>query len=187
MKKIIQTLLICSVIFGAQSTAYLSTKLPKLEQKPKIVSVKEELPDVDKIYNMIFDLRPDIEDKLAKRISSAIVKNANKYDLEPELITAIIYKESTFDPKAESSVKAKGLMQVYPKFHKEKLKARKITRDDLYNIKHNIDVGCEILREYIDEEGNIWGALRNYSGNKRKKSVYVKEVMNMYIAYSKEG
>lgn len=144
----------------------------------------EKLEKIEKIESMVFDLKPAIDPKLATKISTHVVEKSKKYSLEPELITAVIFKESSFNPQAKSSV-AKGLMQVYPKFHKEKLEARNITKKDLLKVGHNIDVGCEILREYIDiENGNIKKALRRYSGNINRKTTYMDKVLNIYKTYS---
>ena len=39
---------------------------------------------------------------------------ARKYGLDPALVKAIVYEESFFNPRAQSSQKAVGLMQVTP-------------------------------------------------------------------------
>ena len=165
----------------------LNKNVDVLAEKALNDELNKVIEDTEKIYKMIFELKPTIEEKLAEKLSSSIVEKSLKYELEPELVTAIILKESSFNPKAKSKVGCKGLMQVYPKFHKEKLKVRNIIPKDLYNIDHNIDVGCEILREYIDEHGDLKSALTKYSGYKTKKNKYVKEVLGIYKEYSNEG
>ncbi|HSE98186.1 MAG TPA: lytic transglycosylase domain-containing protein, partial [Blastocatellia bacterium] len=48
------------------------------------------------------------------RYDSMIVEVAGKYSLDPSLVKAIVYEESFFDPRAQSSQRAVGLMQVTP-------------------------------------------------------------------------
>ena len=48
------------------------------------------------------------------RYDKLIVQIAAQYDLDPELVKAIIYEESFFNPRAHSSQNAVGLMQVTP-------------------------------------------------------------------------
>jgi len=82
--------------------------------------------------------------------------------LEPELILAVIQKESSLRPKAKSSYGAVGLMQVVPRFHREKFHKT----ESLYDPQVNIRVGAQILSEYWHRSGRNWHvALKKYSGN----------------------
>jgi soluble lytic murein transglycosylase len=59
------------------------------------------------------------------RYDTMIVEVANKYSLDPSLVKAIIYEESFFDPRAQSSQNAMGLMQVTPVVVQEWMIARR--------------------------------------------------------------
>ena len=83
--------------------------------------------------------------------------------LDPLLILAVISIESRFNPIAESDMGAKGLMQVIPKFHTEKL-ALHGGQDAVLNPKTNILVGAQILKEYIRLAGGLEAGLQMYSG-----------------------
>src|SRR5215510_8914050 len=83
--------------------------------------------------------------------------------LDPLLILAVISVESRFNPIAESDMGAKGLMQVIPKFHTEKLAVHG-GQDAVLDPKTNILVGAQILKEYIRLSGGIEAGLQMYNG-----------------------
>lgn len=83
--------------------------------------------------------------------------------LDPLLILAVISVESRFNPIAESDMGAKGLMQVIPKFHTEKLAVHG-GQDAVLDPKTNILVGAQILKEYIRLAGGVEAGLQMYNG-----------------------
>lgn len=87
---------------------------------------------------------------------------AQKVNLPPELVLAVIHTESTFDPKAISSAGALGLMQIMP-FWKFIIGNK---QDDLMNLHTNIRYGVTILNHYLEKEsGNLTRALARYNGS----------------------
>ena len=48
------------------------------------------------------------------RYKAQIIENANRFELAPWHVAAVVRCESSFDPKATSSVGARGLMQIMP-------------------------------------------------------------------------
>jgi soluble lytic murein transglycosylase-like protein len=83
--------------------------------------------------------------------------------LDPLLILAVISVESRFNPIAESDMGAKGLMQVIPKFHPEKL-AEHGGEDAVLDPRTNMLVGAQILKEYIRRAGSLEAGLQMYNG-----------------------
>lgn len=83
--------------------------------------------------------------------------------VDPLLILAVISIESRFNPVAESTMGAKGLMQIIPKFHKEKLIGHG-GDEALLDPEINILVGAQVLREYMRRFGGIETALQAYAG-----------------------
>ncbi len=83
--------------------------------------------------------------------------------VDPLLILAVMAVESRYNPVAESNMGAKGLMQVIPKFHAEKL-VEHGGESALLDPDVNIQVGAQILREYLRRVGEIETALQMYAG-----------------------
>ena len=83
--------------------------------------------------------------------------------LDPLLILAVIAIESRFNPIAESDYGARGLMQVVPRFHLEKL-AGHGGEATLLEPHTNILVGTRILDEYIARTGSLEAGLQLYAG-----------------------
>ena len=71
--------------------------------------------------------------------------------------------ESRYNPVAESVMGAKGLMQVIPKYHQEKLFDHG-GEHALLEPEVNIQVGAQILREYQRRFGDTETALQMYAG-----------------------
>lgn len=98
--------------------------------------------------------------------------------LDPLLIIAVISIESRFNPIAESVKGAKGLMQIIPKYHTDKLQVFGGV-DSVFDPETNIQVGAQILKEYIRTTGNVGIALQMYAGAlSDNEDQYTNKVMN---------
>jgi soluble lytic murein transglycosylase-like protein len=87
---------------------------------------------------------------------------AQRADLDPELVLAVIDVESRYDRFAISSAGAQGLMQIMPFW----LNEIGHPEDNLFVISTNIRLGCTILKYYLDmERGNLARALARYNGS----------------------
>jgi soluble lytic murein transglycosylase-like protein len=85
------------------------------------------------------------------------------WKVDPLLILAVMAVESRYNPVAESNMGARGLMQVMPKFHAEKLTEHG-GESALLDPHVNIQVGAQILREYLRRFGETETALQMYAG-----------------------
>jgi soluble lytic murein transglycosylase-like protein len=94
---------------------------------------------------------------------AAAYEAGTAWKVDPLLILAVMAVESRYNPVAESHFGAKGLMQVIPKFHPEKL-AGHGGEGALLDPQVNIQVGAQILREYMRRFGETETALQMYAG-----------------------
>ena len=80
------------------------------------------------------------------KYENLIIKEANRNNVEPELLAALIYVESSFRPRVVSSANACGLTQVIPKWTGGPETGRKkYTCSQLKNPRTSIKVGAQIL------------------------------------------
>lgn len=83
--------------------------------------------------------------------------------LDPTLILAIMAIESSFNPFAQSSVGAQGLMQVMTRVHDDKYEAFGGTHA-AFDPVTNLRVGVQVLKECIQRAGSVEAGLRYYVG-----------------------
>lgn len=123
-------------------------------------------------------------------IDRSIQYAAQRYDMDPDLIKAVIKVESDFDPKAVSRAGALGLMQLMP------TTASTLNVQDPFNPDENIAGGVRHLRYLLYEfRGNLTLALAAYhAGETRVKRygavppieqtrLYIKKVLSAYASY----
>jgi soluble lytic murein transglycosylase-like protein len=94
---------------------------------------------------------------------AAAYRAGSDWKVDPLLILAVMAVESRYNPVAESNMGARGLMQVIPKFHLEKLMEHG-GEAALLDPQVNIQVGAQILREYMRRFGETETALQMYAG-----------------------
>ena len=119
------------------------------------------------------------EQDIKEAVAQAFI-TGKKYDIDPLLILSIIAIESSFNPNAKSAAGAKGLMQVHVRVHTSKYK-RFGGLKAANNIEAGIEVGTEILREYINKTGSLANGLKFYVGaaNHRTDKGYGNKVLVM--------
>lgn len=116
------------------------------------------------------------EEAIAGYVATAYRAGAEQR-VDPLLILAVVAVESRYNPVAESDMGAKGLMQVIPRFHHEKLEAHG-GADALLDPHVNIQVGARILREYMRRFGELQIALQMYAGSMDEpNAVYAGKVL----------
>jgi soluble lytic murein transglycosylase-like protein len=115
------------------------------------------------------------EEAITGIVSSAYRAGA-EHRVDPLLILAVVAIESRFNPLAESVFGAKGLMQVMPKYHQDKLTEHG-GDTALLEPEVNIQVGTQILREYLRRSGETESALQMYLGIDNPDTLYTGKVL----------
>lgn len=96
--------------------------------------------------------------------------------IDPLLIVAIIGIESGFNPFAESSMGARGLMQIIPRFHRDKVPPG-AGDGSLLDPLVNIRVGVQVLEEAIRRSGSLVSGLQQYAGSSEPQGLYANKVL----------
>ena len=106
---------------------------------------------------------PDgLTQKQKRPFQGIIVHVAKRYDVDPALVRAIIFAESSFNPKAKSNKGARGLMQLMPST------AKALGVEDIYDPVQNIDGGVRYFKSLLDRfDGNVQFALAAYNAGSR--------------------
>jgi soluble lytic murein transglycosylase-like protein len=98
-----------------------------------------------------------------EQLVGAAHEAGNRLGMDPLLILAVMAVESRFNPIAESVMGAKGLMQVIPKFHQDKLEEHG-GEDSVFDPMTNILVGTRILKDAMRRGGGLMPGLQLYAG-----------------------
>jgi soluble lytic murein transglycosylase-like protein len=104
-----------------------------------------------------------IADDAAAGFVATAYKAGDQHRVDPLLILAVMAIESRYNPVAESVMGARGLMQIIPRYHPEKLEPHG-GEQVLLEPEVNIYVGAQILREYTRRFGDLETALQMYAG-----------------------
>src|SRR5438445_3149140 len=107
-----------------------------------------------------YRIAPDVTEQFV----GAAYDAGRQVGLDPLLILAVMAVESRFNPVAESLVGAKGLMQVIPRHHLDKLLEHG-GEEAVLDPMINIPVGARILKEYIRRTGSVEAGLQFYNGS----------------------
>ena len=115
--------------------------------------------------------RYDLSDErkqFACSISNEIESAANRWGLEPELLTALIIVESRFNPRAVSRANACGLTQVIPKWTGGRASRRiRYTCNQLKDPETSLEAGASILSWWINFRGSTTRGLCGYNAGYR--------------------
>jgi soluble lytic murein transglycosylase-like protein len=146
-------------------------------------------------YVLIFKERPPVIFNLKNdngKYDALIDKAATKYNVDRDLIKAVIKAESNFNHRAVSRAGARGLMQLMP------ATAQSLQVEDSFHPENNIEGGVRYLRYLLDLfKGNLPFALAAYNAGEntvmrynnippyRETQNYVQKVLQFFNNYSR--
>jgi soluble lytic murein transglycosylase-like protein len=183
-------LLVVAIGFGI-ATPHLSNS--SVTQRFEPVELEAALDDFSEQ-----DCQEDLEEtfqsisgKKAERLfHPIIIQAANRYDVDPLLVKAIIMAESSYNTNAVSKVGARGLMQLMPGT------ARELGVVDSFNPEQNINGGVKYFKKLLNRfDGDIELALAAYNAGSRyvrqyqgvppfkATQYYIKKVCTYYDTY----
>ncbi len=121
---------------------------------------------------------------------SIIYQAAERHQVDPALVKAIIMAESSYNPRAISKKGASGLMQLMPGT------AASLGVEDIFNPEDNIDAGVGYFRKLLNQfDGDVQLALAAYNAGSRNVRMYqgvppfkatkyyIKKVFKYYRSY----
>lgn len=115
---------------------------------------------------------------LSEEIQEACIKHGEEYNICPELLMAIIEKESRGNPDVENG-SCKGLMQINISFQKDRMKILGVK--DIFSIDGNIHVGTDYIAELISENDDLYYVLMCYNmGSAKAKKLYEQDSFSSY-------
>ena len=193
--------------FAANSLFKLSRVLPD-----RVVTQRVALYDEKWIPAPVESIAPQVKTDLfhteMARINTAIRREflqnalpfgdlihekAEKYDVDPALVAAVVETESRFQRTARSPVGARGLMQLMPRT------GRWLGATNLYDPEQNVDAGVKYLK-YLQGrfDGNLKNTIAAYNAGEgnvqryggvppfKETRSYVKKVMTRYQQRKKQ-
>jgi len=174
-------LLVCSVVSAEESVKNISSERsatkqerPDSEFRKKLIATiakaEDSFEDRFDAEVWLFEqatrlakVAPHIPEDERFAILRMVHQQANKFELDPMLVLALINVESDFDHYAISSAGARGLMQVMP-FWIDEIGS---PEDNLHEIDTNLRYGCAILSLYLQKEKkDTTLALARYNGSR---------------------
>lgn len=156
---------------------------PQTLPKPVVEPIPIELPEAPRqarfrgIQRSSLDEARDYlsEKKIAVPGQFRVVfrTTAEEYGLSEELLEAIAFRKSTFNPSAVNG-NCMGLMQVNPMWHQDRIGGR-----DVMNPEVNVEVSADYLSELL-EDHNLAKALMIYNGDEGEGvSKYAQEIIQI--------
>ena len=179
--KPVTLLMIMSLLFGLMMACSKAETKPIEEPAEPVAFVLDELPE------------PETWDvPLEKDLQLFIASLCEEVSIEPELVLAMIEKESQWNPEAVGdNGRSSGLMQVQERWHKDRM--NKLGCDDLLDPYQNVLVAVDILAEKLAKYDTTGEALTAYNAGDAgaynlyfSKGIYANDYAKKVLARAEE-
>ena len=187
-------LCIIAVVVGGFAVNYVAKQenIRLADQKTALAKIKAPPSSTENLSKTQSEYRPIsvFGKKGERKLHPIILQTANRYQVDPALVNAIIMAESEYNPRAVSSRGARGLMQLMP------ATAEELGVKDSFNPKQNIDGGIRYFKQLVNQfDGDVILALAAYNAGSRKvrhyrgvppfkaTKRYIKKVFKYYQIY----
>ena len=173
-------ILVCACV------AFCSVDAMAADDKPQVYSQAESAPESEETGEA--EQVPVQEEEvpvapydvpLSKGLQLHIIETAEFYGIDPAIIFAIAYHESTYNPKAiGDNGNSIGLLQVQERWHGARM--GRLGADNLLDPYQNVLVGVDFLAELLDRyDGDMAKALVAYNRGHYSGTItyYAKAVM----------
>ena len=164
---------------------------PKLKQVSADIVKQSPQVSLNKALTEAVAAQANVQQQPASsksQILNVVSQISKKYDVDENLVKALIKQESGFNPKAKSKAGAMGLMQLMPST------AKNLGVKDPYNTVQNVEGGVKYLKSMLNKyNGNVIlalaaynagpGAVDKYSGVPPYKETqnYVRNILANYL------
>ena len=163
--------LAATLALGMLATAASSHLMPRptaaeamgsAPQSAVVPAAKLASPTRAELLTGVVSRRYRVAEPAAETVVRAAFSEGERHNLDPMLILAVIAVESRFNPIAASEQGALGLMQIVPRFHKEKI--ARVGEPGVLAPETNIAIGTLILKDSIRRGGSDAAGLQLYNG-----------------------
>jgi soluble lytic murein transglycosylase-like protein len=136
----------------------------------------------DQVARQLQRLNSTLTQRQVRRIAAAVIKYSAKYELDPQLVTAVMRVESTARPWVRSPAGAVGLMQVMPH-----MAAQADFAGNLTTTESNVEAGCMILADNIRRLGEEDGISAYFWGSEIRGLSYLHRVLAARAAIERQA
>jgi soluble lytic murein transglycosylase-like protein len=136
----------------------------------------------DQVADQLQRLNSTLTERQVRRIAAAVIKYSAKYELDPQLVTAVMRVESTARPWVRSPAGAVGLMQVMPH-----MAAQVDFAGNLTTTESNVEAGCMILADNIRRLGEADGISAYFWGSQIRGLSYLERVRAARAAIERQA
>jgi hypothetical protein len=200
--KVIDATLLCAVVAvvitvhgdtaQTETTTHIVPEIPVVEQEAKqiIEAPVEMVVEVPAVVEAAVEIEDEpcplevatfYDVHLDEELQAHIILECAFYEVEPEIVFAMIERESRFQADVMGdNGNAYGLMQIHPRWHQDRMDRLGVT--DLLNPYQNTTTGIDFLSEQIARyDGDVAKALVAYNQGHFNEAItdYALDVLDM--------